>query len=232
MIPQFQPGAWPGLSAEMQMAASAIYAGQGVDPNKFTVTPTTFYHRQDYAAAGQTQLNLFNVAPAPFICNLPIQGTIQNETFFRLDCVRVVVQTGITAAATYTRAANGAQIAATVNPLTVGEEIRTIMEGGALTISVGDKKIVDGVYGLTKFPAGGGLNFSPALSGTAAAAEVIQFNNGVPDSSNGYWFRPGFGVLPGKPITGSLNWQAALAVTTVFQIRVELCGLLVRPSNN
>lgn len=227
---QFDPSAWPGLSGTMQGAAASIYAYEGVDPNKFFVRPVTYFHRVEYPTAGQTTLNLFNVAPAPFTCNLPVQGTIQNDTALRVDCVRVKFITGMTNAGA--RAANGAQIAATVNPSVVAEELRTIAENAALTIKVGDKNLVDSVLGLDKFPAGGGLSFSPALSGTAAAAQVVQFNNGTPDSANGYWLRPGFMILPGKPITGAINWQAALTVTTAFQIRVELCGLLVGPSNN
>jgi len=225
-------GRWPGLSPVMAQAAQKVMSNKTPDPNKFFTRPHVFFHRVDYAAVGQTSLNLFNVSPAPSVCNLPVQGTIQQETFFKLEHIRVIPQTGIAGANAYTRVAAGSQIAAAVTPLTVGEELRTILEGGSLTINVGDKRICDSIYGLTKFPAGGGLNFNSALSGTAAAAEVIHFNNGTPDSGNGFMFRPGFAILPGKPISGQLTWQAALAVTTLFVLRVELCGLLVSPSNN
>lgn len=228
----FDPSAWPGLSSTMQQAAAAIYAYENADPNRFFVRPYTYYHRVDYATTGHTALNLFNVAPAPFTCNLPVQGTIQNETAFRVDCIRVKPITGMTTAGA--RAANGAQIAATANPTTVAEELRTIIENGALTIKIGDKLLVENVLGLEKFPAGGGVALNAALANTNTSTvnQALQFNNGAPDTANGYWLRPGFMLLPGKPITGQLTWQAALTVTTAFQIRVELCGLLVSPANN
>lgn len=230
----FQPGAWPGLSNEMQQAAGAIYAGQGVNPNKFFVRPHAYFHRIDYAAAGAATLNLFNVNPAPFVCNLPIQGTIANETAFRLDCVRVRPITGIVSVSNYTRAAGGSQLGANLTAFPNAEEVRTIMENGALTISVGDKNIVDNQFDLTRFPAGRGFSMSTAAATTTGStnAEAAQFSNGQPDSSNGQWWRPGFMILPGKRIQGQIVWPGTLAVTTGFQIVVELCGLLVSPSNN
>lgn len=228
--------AWPGLSGNASAAARTLMNGKVPNPSAWFARRKSFFHRIDYATGGQTSLQLFNVAPSNNVCNLPVQGSLGAETFFRLDSVHVIVQSGITAAATYTRAANGAQIlrgASGASVVTNTEEIRTILEGGSLTIKIGDKNVIDNEYDLTRFPGYNGFKVNSAAATTTSTMEVVSalFNNGCDNPDNCWKLKPYFPVLPQKTIRGELNWQAALAVTTAFVLRVELQGVLLTPSN-
>lgn len=244
-----QRAAYPGLSQAMSAAADLVMKKQQPDPNRFHTRRHKFYHRVDYVTGGQASLSFFNVAPAKWICNLPLQGNLAQEQFFRLDAVRVWAETGITAAATYTRAAAGANIAGsaaaatgvttTQVQLANAEELRTIFQGGMLTVNIGDKKPLDQIYSLNSFPQGGGSDVAAALAAASNSATTafnyeasVVVNNGSPSVANVYSLNPPFPVLPGKVISATMEWQAALAITTAAIIRVELDGVLCSPANN
>lgn len=225
---------YPGLSPRMSEAFDIVMQGKQPNPNQFFTRRHKFFHRVDYNTTGATAIQLFNVNPAKWICNLPVQGSIAVETAFKLEAVRIWAEVGITSAATYTRAAGGAQgAAAAVTNVTNFEEIRTIFQGGMFTLQIGDKKPVDQLYALQSFPQGGGMDAAPALSTTAGTTSmgVTAFNNGQAHALNVFQMKPPFPLLPGKVINGLLEWQAALAVTTAFIIRVELDGVLLTAAN-
>lgn len=244
-----QRAAYPGLSPAMSQAFDLVMKGQQPDPNKFFTRRTKFYHRMDYATGGQAQLQFFNVAPSKWICNLPLQSQLAQEQAFKLEKIRIWPETGITAAATFTRAAAGSMIGgvaaaatgvATISTqITVAEELRTIFLGGAFTLRVGDKNVVDAMYSLNSFPQGGGMKLDGGFGVDSNSSTTgfnydaaLVLNNGDASVSNTYDLKPAYPILPGKTIYGLMEWQAALAVTTAFVVRVELDGVLVSPANN
>lgn len=242
---------WPGLSGAGSAAAQMVMAGKLPDPNKWNVRRHKFFHRVDYAAAGQTSIQLFsNVSPSKFICNLPVQGSLPAETFFKLEAVRVTPETGVTSAsnnaattnAATTDAVNGHQsisraatAQSTVDTVAgVIEDLRQVFAQGILTIKCGDRKIVDEVYGLHNFPSGSQVTVDGSYGGTTTAnsnRETMLFQNGDPRNDNAWKLTPAFPILPQKQISGLLEWQAAFAVNDAFVLRVELEGVLLTPAN-
>lgn len=236
--PAARRGSWPGLSDLMQDAASAIMNGRTPDPNRFNTRKHIFYHRQNYATAGTSSIKFFsNVAPEDHICNLPTQGMLGAETFFRLEAVRFKVETGVTSAANPARVAAGAQAtsgATTNTVLPMIEELRTILQQGLVFLRVGDRKVVDGVHGMDRFPQGTGVDAVAAIatnSATTLATHMALLANGQPHVGNAFILNPKFALLPQKPIDLELRFQALMTVTTQFVLKAELEGTLVTPGN-
>lgn len=235
---QIRKGTWPGLSDQMQEAASFIMNGRTPNPNVFNTRKHIFYHRADYATGGATSFKFFsNVAPSDHVCNLPTQGMLGAEMFFRLEVIRFKVETGVTSVANPTRVGAGAQATShatnnTVLPMI--EELRTILQQGLIFLRVGDRKVVDGVHGLDRFPQGSGVDAAAAVatnSATTLATHMALLNNGQAHVSNGYVLNPKFALLPQKIIDMEVRFQAAMTVTTAFVLKAELEGTLVTPGN-
>lgn len=235
--PQTPP--WPNLSMAMTVAAQELMNRRLPDPNKFRVRPHIFYHRVDYPSAGTAaQLQFFNVQPAQFITNLNGAQGLPSDTFFRMDSVRIAFEPGTTSSATYSALAATALSTAGVSTNTVApivELLRLIIQGGAVTLKIGDFVAIDGIYSLSRFPMGptglaGSVGFS-TNSATTLKTDVALVANGDGSVDGVYSFPYGFPVLPGKQISGFLQWQAALALGAVCPIRYELCGQLLSPAN-
>lgn len=240
---------WPGLSVPGTAAANDVMNGRLPDPNRWRVRRHKFYHRVDYAAAGATSIQLFNVAPSDFICNMPAQGQLGAEQFFKTMAIRIVPETGITSAANGatttnavgTDAANGHQSTTRTSALTtvdtvagVLEDLRQVFAAGSLTIKYGDQPVVDAQFGLHNFPAGSMPTADLAYSaGQAANTTLLSaiFKNGEASNTNGWFLTPAVPLLPQKPVRGELRWQTAVAVSDAFVLRIELEGILLTPAN-
>lgn len=234
----------PDLIANNQVnpivrAAAEAYVSNGIVPDKKSgvfARRHRFFHRVDYVAAGQGTLTFFNVGYTRWVCNLPQAGYLPNNMAFVVEAVHLKPQTGITSAATFTRAAGGAQSNMTAAPaVNTGpafnfEEIRTILEGGLVNFQVGERKLIADCYGCENLPAGSGLQAMPAVatnSATAVNTLVVPFNNGAPIPNLGWVVTPKYEFYSDSQIQLTIDWQAALAVTTAFVIKAEIEGVLI-----
>lgn len=231
---------WPGLSPAMSAAAKMLMERKLPDPNRFRVRPHTYFHRLDYPNGGTASpLNFFNVQPTQFICNLNGGSGLPNDTFFRLDNVRIAFEPGVTAAATFTANASSALLTAGATTNTVAafvEALRVVVQGGLVNLKIGDFVAIDGVPSISRFPQG-----APGVSGSVGSstnsATTLKTDMALVSNGNGgldavYSFPYGYPVLPGKQIAGSLLWQAALTLGAfTVPIRYELNGQLLSPAN-
>lgn len=213
-------GIWPALTEETGAEFARILRGLPLSqPNKFIQTQRQYYHRQTYAAAGQTSLQFFNVAPQDFICNLPVQGSVANDMPFALTSIAVTMEHLDTAGAKVPGAASSA--AAATTSLSRFEEVLAALQGGELEFQINGRSLFR-TRDLTMFPSGGGIDGFGATGVTAGAA--THGNNGAPLYANQNVFRAPIVILPGQQIRVNCYWQQALALTTASAIRVTLIG--------
>lgn len=207
-------------------ARSIIADGQPYD-----VIYGPFYHVQQYAQTGHTTLRFFNVAPSRFVSNLPTGGgaTLQANHNLIINAVRVCFKGGITLAGAAEApteeitpvAAAAAQAANLPRALTTLSEKNRILAAGALTLEIGQRKVLDNVRDLTNFPYGAGLSANGVLAfdnfNTAAAGQTSAYNgagfgemNGIPSRNNVYRFNEPIHVPPLVNFNLTLDWQTAI----------------------
>jgi hypothetical protein len=196
--------------------------------DQFTIKRHRFYHRQAYTTAATVALTFFNVAQADYVCNMPGNGQLPNDTGFWCTGVHVGFITGITAAGAVDAA--GIEIDDTEGPMTLASQVIPLIKTGSLTLKIGEKVVVDKVYGLHLFPEGGGVEVDAAACTTDATSNAWStvLRNGQAFSNNGWPIEPAYPFMPGRTIRAELNWQAAHTITTaILNIVVSLDGYLV-----
>lgn len=227
---------WPGLSSRLSDVMNVVL--QGRIPSNLadvTIKREKLWHRQLYAAAGQQTLTYFNANAADYVTNL--QGNaLQNEQAFCLQRVNVSIETGILTTGLFDTA--GQQLIVTAGAgstaVVLAEQCRELLIAGQMRLKIGDKTLVN-QKDLTNFPAGHGFHMPAAAVGGTVTAQsnlvAAPFQNGSPLDVP-WMFKPWYPILPGKPISCTLNWQGLLAVTSaVTYIVVELEGITITPSN-
>ncbi len=233
---------WPGLSQTMADAADQVMRGIYPNPNRIFTRPVIYHHRVDIQATAGSAINLnnrfFNVSPSDFICNLPDNAKLPNDMFMKLVGVRIVPEIGKTGAASAAVDADGAlatSAAATNTVVPLLEIIRQIMEGGKVSLRIGDKDLIKDCYGLTRFPQGPGLSVDGALatnSATTLAMQIALLRNGGPGDQF-FPVAPAFGILPGKTIDGRVDFQTAITgpANAILTLRMELVGVVISAAN-
>lgn len=233
---------YPGLSDEMNDAIELVARGGRPDFNKFNVRTTMFWHRVNYITGGSAptvnKLSFFNVTQSAYVSNWNANGLPQDKCAL-LQGVRIVPEFGVTlssgaADANSTdaqRVATAALLAA--NIVRLKQWLNTV---GLVNMKVGDRPIIENIYGTGNFPAGKGVDGWAAGFGSTSTMEanVGSSHNGAPQLDNVFGIAPWLPVLPGKQIDFSIDFQAAhgLTVTSAeVNIRVELPCLLISPAN-
>lgn len=239
------PSQWPGISSELTGVAGACLRGQ-IDPasnlGTWRIRRKQFYHRLAYAAAGATSFSFFNVNPSTGVSNWPSPNGLNNESVFIMTALSFRVDANTTVAGAAQAANNPAVYSAT--PATAGEpfdiaaELDAIYRNGLVTLRIGDFNLIDGEYGLSRFPQGGGSCGAFAFGGVDSDLAAGAFGgagvvtNGVPAANNVYRFTPQYPILPQKPVLLTLQFLAALSLgAQPGTILAEMDGLYISPSN-
>lgn len=192
-----------------------------------------FYHRQNYAAAGQTQLKFFNETGGRAITNMAQAGQFPNPQHFAAMGLCVDVQLGHDRLGS--RTSGKKFVDDTADPITAADELYPIIKNAVLSMTVGSKKVIDEVMGLDHFPAAAGID----LAGFAATTETAKVytggvvQNGVPHIANMFLFKPTpEGIPGGQSFEVEIDWLEAYALTGGGCVQVTLHGLLFEPGNN
>lgn len=216
---------WPGMTAATAIQFSKLgNGGKITKPNSFVQKHERYYHQVAYAAAGQTQLNFFNVGASEHVCNLN-QGLVPDERPFWLTGVCVTFQ-DLTAAGAEDGATHHATSLASI--ALRASEIRKVLMSGLLQMRVADRLILD-VQDLTHFPSDGAFNVASVAGPTAA---LVSYSNGLAVAGNRFRLPAPYPILPGKPVSIALKWAAVQSITTNGgRVKVELVGESVLPLN-
>lgn len=200
-----------------------------------------FYHRVAYGAAGATSFSFFNAGQTKYVTNWPTANGLQNETVFIARSLKFFpeISNDIDAAAVAAGdpGVYDATPATAGEPLDLAAEWDRILRNGLVTLKIGDYNIIDGEYGLTRFPSGGGPCAAFAFGGVDSDLSAGAFggaaivNNGVPAAGNVYTFSPAAIIVPQKIVDLKVEFKTALAVGSAFVIRAELDGDYIAAAN-
>lgn len=218
---------WPGMTLATSVQFTRIGRGLPISrPNQFAQIHARYYHVVDYPTTGASIFNFFNQGASEGVTNLN-NGLVPDERPFWLTGVCVTVQ-DLTAAG----ADSGAKYAATAAPLTRAQEINQILSSGLFQLRVSDRMILD-VQDLTHFPSDGGVFVGSNVStqATAALGSAVWWNNGSPMAGNRFRLPAPYPILPGKPISAQIKFQALKTITTAARVKVELVGESIMPLN-
>jgi len=234
------PNNYPGLSESVSSAFEAVRRGEPVDLNVFNVRRVPFYHRLGLIVSGSTALTLsaFNVAPSKFVSNFYGPGGLPQDVAAWVRGFRMKIQTGTVLAdgtmdthtPTFQRAADNSAVNTTANIA------KFMTENGLVNISFGDRPIVSNAYGIETFPAGHGIDGFGYATSTVAAFEQTGalVSNGSPIEQNMFALAPWAPLLPGKPVTWTVEYQSAPtgATNLDFTLKCVMDCLLISPVNN
>lgn len=231
---------YPGLSAAMSQAVDDVRFSKSVDVNKFNVKRQIFHHRLPLVTAGVLAAQTFRFFQAPAAKNVTNwygASGLPTDAFMWAQAFRFKLEYG----KEYANGAPdtvGASISVAATSLTPGlfEQIKFLMESGLVNMKVGDRTIIDSVYGLESFPAGKGPDAALAIGVTNASLTGVGFalNNGMPVTSNAFQFAPWAAILPGKSLTCDVEFQSSTIPTqanTDIILRAELEGIVISPAN-
>lgn len=230
---------YPGLSSATSQAFETIRYQQPIDLNVWNVRRKKYYDRQNVIAAGtlDTSVVFFAGSPNKFQSNWPGPQGLPNDTCAWLRGIRLKIQQGCTVAGvTDTDAAAAVRAAAgATNPILAAEAYRWLNENGEILVKVGDREIA-AAFGVESFPAGAGLDGYGALATTVTTMEAAALynNNGQTIDANMYNCIPWAPILPGKPVTFTIDYQGTPPTITNmdFVIKAELDCILLSPVNN
>lgn len=212
--------------------------GNGWTPNRniYLSGRHQLYHRIDVPSDGSTEFKFFNVIEQTFISNLPM-GKLDDETGVWLSGLSISIETGRNVAGV-ADAGGGDQVVAGSTAIDLAEWLREMIDGGLVTLVIGDRRYVQD-YGVKRFPASGGANLAGGFGVTTTASattiqdQALMVNNGVPHTDNRYSFRPLIPLLPGKRLSLTIKYPVAIAPPsdTSAVIMCEFDGMIVKPSN-
>ncbi len=185
-------------------------------PNQTEELSWSFYHFQQYAAAGQVELTFFNAAPGSLSLqdyNMTLAGQIPAGQSFLVTSIHVEFQPSD----------NPHEVGAT-DTMTFLNDAYNVGKNGLLEFQVGSKLYVQ------EGPLG---QFPPAyrIAGQSSAASTVASSASITDY--GSWAGPAFEIIPVR-LTSTQNFSVKLKWTTVqavaanARIGVRLKGHLFR----
>lgn len=246
---------YPGLSAPMSAAVEAVMSGRRPDPNTFHVYLTQYWHRLPIVAGGTftSSQNFFTAPTQAGVTNffgsagLPQdQAAVAVGASIRLQSGTVYTTGNASAVPNNSGPAAPAAVSATepaalVTAVRLAEAMSWLHANGTIRLSIGNRDVIDNVYGVESFPFPGGINLDAVLatfagtftSGQAAASTLTNINNGIPQAGNFFPFSPRQVVLPGKPMTGNIQYTGTPPTLTGLDItaRFVVHAIAIRPAN-
>jgi hypothetical protein len=191
-----------------------------------------YWHRVAYGSAGTAgTISFFNVAKTPYVTNFPQAASLPANFAFMLSSICFKLYQGIDI--TGARVAGGAASSVSSGaPLTLAEEMRTILENGVVNFAISDRPVLDNIYGLDAFPSGRGIDVQPTIAttaGTTTTGAAIS-NNGAPLWANRMTWGTPYPILAGQSLRLDVTWQNALSMTGGGVLMAELVGDLVLPA--
>lgn len=183
----------------------------------------SLYDFTTYAAAGQTQLLFFQVpagqgGKTKADTNMEVAGSLPSPKRFLAQTIEVLLFPDATVAQT------GAAISAFLN------DTYLVSKSGYLDLFIGSKSYLTEAP-IGRFPSKTGLNVAPALADTSTAgASQISSIGYARFAGRPYKLEPPIFIEPTQNFNVSLNWPAAVAISTTARIGVVLDGVLYRNS--
>lgn len=235
---QNQPYNQFDTDAAIMWAGGHVAAGNMYVFNpQYTVRRRIFTHAQSYPVAGTTvPYTFFNVPETRFVCDMPGGGNgLPKNTLFMLDGVGIEVVPFLTPA--------GAQIAgglpgilSSAGPAATAGELAAIYEDGLVNMVVGERNVIENVWGLKFFPIGAGIGGAAAVTDPAAAAAFVSASNGLPSVMERGWpIDPIVPILENKQVSLTVQFQALRAFTTfatACTIKARLYGTYITRGTN
>ncbi len=185
--------------------------------NTYFARPHIFWHRQglaDTAAGSPGKLTFFNANKATGITNLPTAGRIATNHIFSLEKVGIFISQGVDVAgnneALQAVYAEGATLPAT-SPGLAAEAIRKLYEHGNVRATIGNRVVIDDIYGCMNFPWGSsarlnaGHTFDDATN--AVASQFAQVSTGSGSTQDGYWFENAVPIYPDRNFELTIDWS-------------------------
>jgi len=224
------------MSGGVSGVLSKICGGLPGGANSLFVRNQRFYHRVLYPTAGALNFTFFNVAKTPFITNFTQAAQLPANYGLALKGVSLSIKAGITLATGAPLAAGAAFVgtpAATSTALILAEALRLAHENATVSMWIGDKKLIDDVYGLDAFQPGRGLSGLASAGGTGHAsnfASAAYVTNGAPFAANQMQFETPYPIAGGQPIRLEVSYQALIPLPCDAVITAELIGQLISPA--
>lgn len=126
-------------------------------------------------------------------------------------------------------AAAAADYTAVVNYMKAQQARIDFLRHGLLDVTVGNRPIYTGEFGLTRFPWPGGLYFDGAAAnqiGTAGAFSTnvggLVGNNGLPATSNLFTMQPNVALVNTTKLAGKVRMQTALTIPAGYSLTAML----------
>jgi len=184
-------------------------------------------------------LTFFNAAKSSNLTNLPQAGRLPSNHFFAIEKIGIFIEQGrdIAGNAEALAAAyegSGTSTAPQDDPADIAEAIRLLYQEGIVNMTVGNRKVVEDVFGLHNFPWGSvpcvDAAFAAETTDTTATLSYLQAlaRSGDAHSSNGWWFDPSVPIFPDKQIEFTINWSGLTLDTLAdLVVRVGMFGQLL-----
>lgn len=231
----------PQLSNRISQVLEHVLAGRAPawSPDVI-VMDGEFMHRQAFGTTAAQQYSFFNVAEQRFVTDLPGNGSgLPNDYVLIYTGVSFDITTGIDGGAGAAADTDGSQFTQSTQeahpgtaqfPFVTAEQVRRILNSPAyVELSAGG--LIDRFVGLTRAPAGGGVQVDVAIGATTTAGNsftAAKVNNGSPVFNNIRRVRPQL-ILPGRPIKLTVDFPSAYALTANGVFTARLHGTLIRP---
>ena len=225
----------------MSDAFARVGRGERLNDNAFFVRKHTFFDRVSIPnGSTTTNATFFTGAYSRFYRNIN-NGLVTADQAMWVQTLKFVPEINVT----YSSGAaisggspiyGGATVASGISPLTQAAEIHRAIQGGVISFKIGDRNWIDGLYGLSSFPAGPqptieGFASVVSAGGTLAAERVASLLVNGNAATDAKWALGQIPLLPQKPFSVSVDWQADIQPTVGWVLRCEVEGVLVSASN-
>lgn len=187
-----------------------------------------YYHRVNVASgAQQLSLNFFNAQFQKYVTNLPQPGYLPGDTVGFLIKPSFYIEQGATLTAVD---ANSQPWQTDTDPSTFVNDQNYLINNGLVNLQVGQRKVIDNVYGVRHFPSGTGYQIEGIAtnSNTTTVNQAIRVNNGLTVKSNGWEVVPAFPILPNDQITLTVEYPWSYTFSQTFNVVAELECLVVQ----
>jgi hypothetical protein len=221
----------------MSNAFAAVGRGERVNDNAIFVRKHTFFDRISVPnGSTTTNATFFTGAFSRFYRNVN-NGLVNADSAMWVQTLKIIPEVNVTYAsgAAITSGApivSGTSGAPAVSVLTQAAEIHRAIQGGVVTFKIGDRNWVDNLYGCSSFPAGPQPTIEGFAATTTATVERVAalLVNGNA-STDAKWALGQIPLLPQKPFSVIVDWQADIQPTVSWVLRAEVEGVLVSAAN-
>jgi len=231
---------YPQLSTPIAGAIDSLLNGERPDSNLFNTRPVVYYHRQMFINNGTLQqgpFTFFNTNNTDYVTNWFGPNGAPTDYGIIATGFGIKIQQGVTATGALENASSDLIIGTNNAALTIPLNLRQwITENGLVSLKIGDRTIIDRVFGLDNFPPGIGVEGFGGNATTLANTLVgaTRLNNGAAMQGNFFKFPEPVLVLPNKPILGTIAYQVpynGTATAMTLWLQPQLYCVVVTPAN-